>query len=143
MEISIEYISGLFDGEGHIIIWKDSRRNNNYYLRIGITSTNESILVKIRNFLDAGSIIQCSSSNTKHKDAFHWRANSGACDILIRLIPYLHIKKEQALLAIEFSYIKLNRNIEVGITNKLSPEIASSLDNIYKKMRILNKRGKD
>lgn len=72
-------------------------------MRLTVANTFMPVLEWCASVTGVGNIVLKKSTNPNHKDGGTWMANSqAAASILVQIIPYLVIKKEQALLAIEF-----------------------------------------
>jgi hypothetical protein len=104
---AIAYLAGLFDGEGSVNIFKQSNRkdriNPGYFLEISIGNTHKGVLQWVlENF--GGRLTQNAEQYTKRNHpTWRWRASSNeASEVLTIMLPYLVVKKEQALLAVEF-----------------------------------------
>jgi hypothetical protein len=104
---ALAYLAGLFDGEGSINIFKQpgqkERITPRHFLEISIGNTHKGVLRWVlENF--GGRLTHNGIQYTlrSHK-TWRWRASTKeASDILVAILPYLRIKKEQALLAVEF-----------------------------------------
>ena len=89
------YIAGILDGEGSISI------TNQFYLDVKIRNTNKTVLEWIQNltparghiYADKRRVLFCYSLQFSSKQALL---------LLKPLMPYLKIKKRQALLAFKF-----------------------------------------
>lgn len=94
------YFAGLFDGEGSINILHKKPRY--FSLNIAITNTNIQVINWLKyNF--NGHIRISNKQNLKHKTTYNWTSTSiQARKLLEQSLPYLIIKKEQAIIAIEF-----------------------------------------
>ncbi len=101
-KIELAYIAGLFDGEGHIFVYK-VKQSNTYVLSIGITNTYKDVIEWIYKLFP--SAIQQRTRYPNHpnwKPCFFWSTTSDkAKDFLKMIYPYLRIKKEQARLGID------------------------------------------
>ena len=132
------YLGGLIDGEGNICIWRTEARSHDFEvsgktygsfnLRLHIANTSVTLMKwLISNF---GGVYYCKVEATdKHKAAYEWRpkGENNTKKTLLAILPYLVIKREQAILALR--YIDLPRNC---------PERRESL---YQRMRELNQKG--
>ncbi len=132
------YLGGLVDGEGNICIWRTEARAKDYKvsgktygsfnLRLHIANTS-LILMKwlVSNF--GGSYHLKREATDKHATAYEWRpkGEGNTKRTLLAILPYLVIKREQAILALK--YIELPR---------VSPEAREPL---YQRMRELNQKG--
>lgn len=102
----LAYLAGIFDGEGTVCVCK--RKAYGAYLtprytllvaiQLGELSTIE-FLSKITN----KHFIHIKPVGNRRKISYRltWSSNQGA-EFLRQIIPYLHGKKEQAILAVEF-----------------------------------------
>lgn len=103
--LDLSYIAGFFDGEGSVTIQKviDKRRQTPHYsLNIMAQNTNEEVIRDIHAFFKVGCV-QVYESKKGYKTQWRWRvASQEARKVLEMLIPYLHVKREQAELAIYF-----------------------------------------
>ncbi len=107
------YVAGLFDGEGciHLRIqtyrdkrWPDNRAvQRRVLLEVGINMTDPRA---IRSVLEAhGGFLKTPRrpSRPTHRPLHYWKVcNEKAAVFLSRILPYLLIKKEEAILAIEY-----------------------------------------
>ncbi len=133
------YLAAMIDGEGNICIWRTQARAHDYEtsgktygsfnMRLHIANTS-TILMKwlISNF---GGVYHLKKEATdKHKAGYEWRpkGENNTKKMLLGILPYLVIKKEQAVVALK--YIELPRNC---------PEQREPL---YQRMRVLNQKGK-
>lgn len=127
--ISVEniiYISGLFDGEGSINVHRSGDKK--LWLQITITNTHYETLKWISNI--CGGTIRSSGGKKKYKPVFSWQASSWMAYSLLKImLPYLKIKKEQALIAINYQELKIenpNRTDErLTKENKLKETLQS------------------
>jgi len=104
---AIAYLAGLFDGEGSVNIFKQpnkkDRINPCYFLEISIGNTHKGVLQWVfENF--GGRLTHNAEQHAKSNHRmWRWRASSNeACRVLMTMLPYLVVKKEQAQLAVEF-----------------------------------------
>jgi hypothetical protein len=100
MNIKWSYLAGIFDGEGTIYIglMTDKRRT---FLKIGITNTDLNLMKwLIENF--GGSYR--SEARRNYRLIYRWgpKGKNNREKFLLGVLPYLIIKREQALLALEF-----------------------------------------
>jgi len=135
MPLSLEYIAGLFDGEGCIMLSQFSGTNGGYtQLRVNVNMANELIPTELHNQF-GGSLMEVKVP-LGYKPQLMWRAvGTKAGRFLETLLPYLVIKKKQAELGIEFQKRRKGlgnwRSNEEIEHDKLSKEL----------MHILNKGG--
>ena len=127
-KVDWSYLAGLFDGEGTFSTYYSTA------LRIEVTNTKIELMEwLVQHF--GGQYYSHRRSNSKHCIAYGWRpkGRSNGERLLLGLLPYLVIKKEQAKVALE--YLRLPHN------NGFDPELAKKRQEMLTKMQSLNKRG--
>lgn len=155
-KLTAAYVAGFVDGEGYIGIIKDSRkitfrRTDHYEAVIKIANTNKEIIFWFKESF--GGNIHLRKFLGNPKDAYCWTlAGEKIVPILDSIIPYLKIKKEQAMLVKKLrktycseSYEYINRTAKNGghLTSKTTKEnILDVREKYYKQIRELNHRGK-
>ena len=98
MNLSLEYIAGYIDADGTIVVVKNQQRR--YYGKVCVYSQNLTVLENIKAVI-GGSINQNSG-------VYHLQLSpNAAVKALKSLVPFLQVKKEQALLVLE-----LHRHID-------------------------------
>lgn len=107
-KINLDYMAGIFDGEGCIIIAKrkpiskTSEINPSYWIRIGVQITDRWIC-ELFKFSFGGRIEISKKPTNKTFTCWRWVVDGqDASDILKILLPHLHLKRAQAELAIQF-----------------------------------------
>ena len=96
------YIAGIIDGEGTIGIHKDSRRSWVLYQpRVSIANSNRELLEWIKTKACVNCHIHRIELDINNYDVK---------PLLIAVIPYLHIKKKQATLMLEFIDLRIARS---------------------------------
>ena len=113
----LAYAAGLFDGEGCIIIQRT--QGNTFSLHVRVTTT-DLVIAKWLNEKFGGCLgIQPANKHVKNcRPCWYWNIQSKAASLfLVRIAPFLVIKKAQADLAIEFQ-----SRIGVRGVNRLTPE---------------------
>ncbi len=103
--ISNEYAAGLFDGEGFIRVATWNKPNSvhiRYQVIVGIANTHKPVLDLIRSKYKGN--LYCNRhdlKDPKNRPVHNWTAASKiAHNFLIETLPFLHIKREQAELAL-------------------------------------------
>ena len=118
-DTQLAYIAGLLDGEGCI------KTTGKGYLQIDIGNTYEDALQFVKSIL-GGYIYTIKAPMQVYQGAiihrkvyYRWvLCGKGAAEVLALLLPYLIIKKEQAVLGIkltETSNIKLRAGIDAKL----------------------------
>lgn len=133
----LAWSAGLVDGEGSICIVKS---RESYRLTLAICMTHESTIKRISNIFGNVGSISLMSKTGKDKDAWTWHTAGGqAAKIIQDMYPYLHTKKAQAELAIEYG-LKCLWKRQVG---EYVPIEIEGLRAVFAlEMAALNKRGK-
>jgi hypothetical protein len=137
-EISKEdliYIAGFFDGEGCVSILKRKDKHHTdftYSLIASIAQKNPSPLEEIINLFGFGKLHYLES--TKNYSVLF--AGKFADDFLCQIIPYLRIKKDQAVLGIEF---RKNTIRKIGKWESVGEEMVNLREEYYLKMKSMKK----
>lgn len=128
------YLAGMIDGEGHISLLKNRqhRESEGFALTLNIGITNRSLpLMKwlIKEF--GGVYYHRAHENQNWADRYDWspKGKKNKEEILLGILPYLIIKREQALVALEFLRLDGKKN-----TSKRQELVA--------RLNELNRRGK-
>lgn len=100
---SLEYIAGFFDGEGSVGVYTYGR-NKPYALRTQIAQNKNELSTKLFLYLKSrfgGNITEQKTLSGNIK--YNWQLNAEkACEFLKIIEPFMHIKKEQAKIAIKW-----------------------------------------
>ena len=130
------YVAGVLDCDGSIWISVNrSPKRAQYTLRVSVTNTRRALP---QWFCDhfGGSVGEYTKRNAKWKDEYRWNAAGlSALPVLQVCLPYLVIKREQALLAIEFA------STIIPGTRPIPESYRKLREDLYDKMSQLNKRG--
>lgn len=164
------YLAGLFDGEGHITLTKSKPAEGalrkyvgkthttfrparvaswQFCLNIGITNTDKRLI----NWLEekfGGTHYTDKRHQQNWKSAYRWRllGRSHQERVLLAILPYMVIKREQASLALDFirmgdredqkarlffweRFMKLNGRGESPTTNTPDTEIVKIESGLY------------
>jgi len=140
-EVTKAYAAGLIDGEGYIGISHQTSgraKNSNYQLKVAISMTTKQSVEFMKTHFGGNYYIKPLVE--KHKPLFMWAISGDNASQVLRLIlPYLQVKKQQALLAIKFRD-EWQSQKDRG-RKRCRPEVIEAREIIYKQMRILNKKG--
>lgn len=101
-ELDLAYLAGVVDSDGHITI-NESKRNGVYYhgAVVGITGTRDAPHV-LASSIWGGNINTHKPSNPRHRLVYLWgKTGKGAATVISDLLPYLRVKREIALVALE------------------------------------------
>lgn len=96
------YLAGLFDGEGCIYITAPplNQRDTKYQLLVHISNNYRPIIDELHERY-GGTIQRVVTARKNVNFTLHFRSRKAA-ELLRLMLPYLRIKKEQAVLALEF-----------------------------------------
>lgn len=126
------YFAGLFDGEGSVLIIHQTRQNRFYQLDVKLGNTYTEVVEALQRRY-GGSIHKTILKSGK---PYHtWRLRSGkAADFLIKVLPFLIIKRAQAELGLTFQEGKYTRGGYPKPTYELEEE-----ESIREQIRTLNR----
>ena len=134
-EEDLIYFAGFFDGDGCITISKHLGKEKPHFLALPITSKNKEILNWIQSKF-GGHVLLATNGY------WHWNITcSKARDLLIKLYPYLKVKRKQAKYAVIFENLKrigFLRN-EKGQFTRLSSANVELREKIKQKISTLNR----
>lgn len=107
MEISPEYLAGFFDADGCVGIYnRKSKANNSYQVNIAIANSgwHGRIICNLLKEKFGGSITETIAKKSTHRKAFWFKINvfQKVKEFLLYIKDHLIIKKDQALLCLEF-----------------------------------------
>lgn len=131
-EKELAYIAGLVDGEGSVLIEPSSDRT--FRVELQIVNTDKRMIDFVKESLGIGRIHPTPIKGGRKKILWRWNlVNNHATLVMKLLLPYLVIKKEQALLCIQ--YRKEYRNLHT-VSNK--NEVIRRRKELYFKVKELN-----
>ena len=151
------YLAGLFDGEGCVNICEREPRHGGpgsitpfFRSAISLTNTHHGVLLHIKTI--CGGALSAAKRQRVRKDGRlckkQWRWSAGpreSVHILRHIVPFLIIKREQALLPIKFhkSNMKFNNLPHPGVVGKLriSQEEIERRREFVRRMQVLNHLG--
>lgn len=102
-EAELGYLAGLVDGEGCINIAKTQGRY--YVLQIVIAQSNEYLLDYWQKKTGLGTIhhMKRRANGVNDSEKWHWHLSTGNAQKMLDVItPYLVLKQEEAMIALEF-----------------------------------------
>ena len=134
--ISKQYLAGFIDGEGYlsVVTHSDTRTKRGFILQpvIAIGSVDKIILDEISKVTTGKFQSRKKQKNNKQLYALYIQDLEGIQSCLKQILPYLVIKKEQAILLNEYVKLRL-KNRNKGYSDR-ELEIA-------KLFKTINKRG--
>lgn len=92
------YLAGILDGEGTIGIYYHEKRNS-YRVKISVVNTYKPLIDWIASVF-GGYIYQ--RNHMKWKTRYEWHLGEDSIELIRSLIPFLKVKKEQAIIAVDF-----------------------------------------
>lgn len=131
-KIKYGYLAGIIDGEGTLLISRSNRGSYlNYYGRIHVKNTDYRLIKwLVENF--GGNVHKNTPTDPeKHAVAYSWYFSGDAHDkeiLLLALMPYLIVKREQAKQLVEF----------FRMSGQVNP---NKREELYQRMKVLNRRG--
>jgi len=137
----LAYIAGLIDGEGCIQIRRGIRKRTKhgyprYQLKITVSNTVVSPLKFCESKL-GGKVKRVPPGKRSNFERYTWRAVN-LIETLNRVIPYLIIKKKQALFGLKFQkLLSANKSYET-----LSEKNQIQRKNMYLRMKLLKNYGR-
>jgi hypothetical protein len=142
METLYAYLAGAIDTRGRISISRagGNRRGGRemaYYSAVVSLSDSDSVLPDLLQATFTARRLQYEAKNRSHRAWHMWEAvGQSAREPLIRLLPYLRIRRRQAELAL--SLITLMQSDKAGSARPLSEEQQQARRLLYEQVRSLN-----
>ena len=99
-KIDLAYTAGIMDGEGCIYIYKE--KNNIYEMRVSVGSTDEWLPMWLKLVYGGTARLKRPASDN-WSALWEWCIRTKEAMLFLNLIlPYLHLKRPQAEIAIRF-----------------------------------------
>lgn len=137
------YTAGILDGEGCIDIQRQKAGQRGHFARIGIVNTHKSLLDWLKDAF-GGDVQPASRAKKKWKQSFRWRLSGSAAEVfLILVLPWLIVKKQQALLALQVSTTKEYESIrrKIGAYRRLTTTSLLAGESLRLQLKHLNRKG--
>lgn len=148
------YLAGLVDGEGHLRIQQGKERKGgrnyprwNSSITIGMC---DAAPVKWCRTKFGGSLTSRQLKNPRHRDLHEWAVYGRAASQLAeKLLPFLQLKREQAVLLLEYEMFKIDlrrlasgrRGVLPRTTKAIETQEGRRRENVSQRLRLLTKRG--
>jgi len=142
------YLAGIIDGEGWIGVRRIKDRSGrssypyHYVPELSVSNTDERIIKWIRNIFQVGCI-DCwhNKKNPHRKPVYKWRISRKVelSFVLENTLPFLIIKKEQALIIMKLRLLMDKTKPCPG--NPLTKSAREQREYCYNELKRLNKRG--
>jgi hypothetical protein len=138
------YLAGILDGEGTITICRSEYMNEKmgkyrhgqryltvgFHVKVQVKNTDMRLMRWLKKRFGGEIYPDKSIRPAHHKDIFVWHhAAESKQEFLLAVLPYLIIKREQAIVALDFLRLGSSRNPE-------------KRQEFYEKIVALNQRGK-
>lgn len=139
------YFAGAVDADGFITIGRSTRkvgeryahRPTYYIAKVGYVSTDKTVPCLLRESF-GGSLNEHQPKNTAHKLVYLWQCtNAKAGTVANALLPYLRMKRAQAVIVLEFIRrmdSRRHREMKLGVT----PEIEAERRELWEAVTHLN-----
>lgn len=146
---SPEYLAGLIDGEGSLMVTKTMGRgcrNAQYRARISLSNTHRAVLEDVQRTY-GGILVDDSRSDPTWKPSYQLVWTDGAVETLtLSIRSHLHVKRAQAGVILDFvrhkrSTLRRRKGRHQRFFAALSPAVVSYREELYNHMRMLNLRG--
>lgn len=132
------YAAGVVDCDGSIWVTRYARKSGKfaYRLRLNVTNTRRPLLVWFSNYFGGGTVTSNRREDRAWKTCYCWAISGERAVAFLELVlPYLVIKRKQAVLGLEFG------STHVGSGVPLTENFVRHRERIYQEMRRLNARG--
>ena len=140
-DVDVAYIAGLIDGEGSVYVMRHTgrKRRETFYPAIAIMMTHEGVLRRL------GERLGLAVANVTRKPAA-WRNQHSlrihgkrAVHLCRRMLPYLHVKRDQAEILQSFPFEDRKGRMRNG--RHLSCDIVIARQALRDRVNSLNARG--
>lgn len=145
-KVEIGYLAGILDGEGCVYVNRRKpgtgrRKTPGYSVKVCVTTTDKALVDWLRDKAKLTSVyyVENPGPNRKPKWLCTWN-NTAATWVLNTTLPYLMIKKPQAILGLELLK-HLAQHFAPGIAT--NGNILAYREDVKQQIAKLNKRGRD
>lgn len=136
-EILYAYLAGIIDGEGCISIRKLPRKYLYYNPMIEVGMTVRAPIDLLAKTFGNSVWYEVPRNQGRWKNQHKWRvAGKNVIPVLNAILPYLTVKKEQALVALEFASIMSKRGSKWSPDERISQNAIR--EPLFQKMYSLN-----
>lgn len=158
-DTDLAYLAGLIDGEGYIGIKKTTRRDMTspaYHERIQVRMVDEPAIAFLASTLGGNYYFEKAHSHLGRPLFCYQASDLKACEVLRAVLPWLRVKRANALAVLELRELKVaKRTRVVGEKNfpnshgtvRMVPVLAIGEDNLaarellYLRCKELNRTG--
>lgn len=112
---SLEYMAGLFDGEGHIGVYRYQGKNSPFGIYAQLNNTCFEVVDLFKSEF-GGNVTHAKDDNPKHRAQAKWYAwRKNAAYALLALYPYLIVKRHEAEIVLpwlfKYSFSDADKNV--------------------------------
>jgi hypothetical protein len=139
METTYAYLAGAIDLDGFISIDRRAgRQGMGYRPRIGISDTSP-VVPKLLHSLFQGRLFEIAPKKSSYAHFYLWEAqHQHAREPLLRLLPYLRLKRRHAELALTLMDLVERQNVGRFRSEPLSAEEDAARRRLYEEVARLN-----
>lgn len=135
--LSLEYLAGFFDGEGCVCTGR--KKNGTPWLSVSVTQLARHRVVLEEFQRRWGGAIIPQKTRPHHRPCLFWRAiTKGGVGALIEMLPYLQVKRRQAILGIRLGKLAAH-NVVKGRGHKIQPRDLALRIQIAERISLLNR----
>jgi hypothetical protein len=100
--VTLAYLAGVVDSDGTITIHRSARGGREYFAaRIGIAGTRREPH-DLASSIWGGKVGRYEPKDSRHRVYYQWsRTGDPAVEPICSILPYLRVKRDQAMLALE------------------------------------------
>ena len=112
-DTTLAYLAGMIDGDGYITITRSVRAGKEYFgAQVGIAGTRPEPH-ELAASLWGGKVNRFVPKNLNHRPQFQWqRMGKSSVAAIEAILPYLLIKREHAVLALELQEFASESNVD-------------------------------
>jgi deoxycytidine triphosphate deaminase len=119
-DISAAWVAGIIDGEGHIRMDVGGQKRG---LHLSVANTDRGMLEQLQELFQTGQIYKKMKKKDSNKQGYEWivTKTQHIQEILIRVLPYLTIKRRDAQQALSRAFPKAGFPMPVVDPKNFSP----------------------
>ena len=131
-DLDLAYLAGVIDSDGHITINESTRKGRMYHgAVVGITGTRREPH-DLASATWGGNVRSHQPKNPRHRLVYLWgKQGAGAAKVISDVLPFLRVKREIALVALE-----LQEHVAAGNSDDPFPWFGPHYDPIPDRRRL-------
>lgn len=138
INMRLAWAAGIIDGEGSIVVSRSGV--GKFQLQVQVIATSQAMIECICAIAGDGHVYSYPGHQPRSRSTWRWTIrNHRAAAFLVRVLPFLVVKVEQATLGIDFASGMAHHGGGTG-RHLEAPEVNRRAD-IYARMKELNRRG--